>query len=90
MKKSVEVGVLTELRLHWSFPPRPLGPSKSLEIELSLREGEWITVNEEQIRSLLVNTASFTRSASGFLRYPLFLIDFGRSQYIYKQESLTC
>ena len=87
MKKSVEVGVLTELRLHWSFPPRPLGPRKPLKIELSLGEGEWITLNEVQIRNLLVNTASFTRSASGFLRYPLFLIDFGQSQYIYINRS---
>lgn len=46
--------------------------------------------NYLQIRSLLMETASFPRSASGFPRYPLFLIDFGQSKSVYKQESLSC
>lgn len=34
-----------------------------------------------------METASFPRSASGFLRYPLFLIDFGQIKCVYKQDS---
>lgn len=67
-----------------------LGPRNPLEIELLFRERERITLNYLQIRSLLMETASFPRAASRFPRYPLFLMDSGQSKSLYKQESLSC
>lgn len=67
------------------FSPLALAPRKPLEIESCLGKENGLLYL--QISSLLMETASFPRSASGFLRYPLFLIDFGQIKCVYKQDS---
>lgn len=85
----------------WSWPPSvcflseetSLPPSRAQETpgnRVDLGGSRVAHSSHLKIRSLVMETASFTRSASAFLSYPLFSMDSGQNKCVYKQDSLNC